>query len=253
MRENEPIERDYETEARAEGWVPESEWEGDEDRKPKEFVDAKTFVERGEKISGHLKKKLEKIEAELSNVRSSADEFRSMAQKNLEKERKEKEKLLKSLEDERAKAVSDGDGQRFSELDSEISELRSETKADPSVEQHKILVDKFISENNWYTSNDKLAAFADGIAERIASSGYTGQAYFNELSRRVKETFPEEFENPSRKQQTVEGGGDREERDPKPKSWNALPKDAKAQCEKFMRDIPGFTKEDYLSNYEWDE
>jgi len=246
-------ERDYEAEARSEGWVPEDEWQGDEDRKPKEFVDAKTFVERGEKISGHLKKKLERMEAELNDVKSSANEFRTMAQKNLEREQREKAKLLKSLEEERAKAVTDGDGQRFNELDSEIAELRSETQEDPSVETHKRLVDKFVSENSWYTSNEKLAGYADGIAERVASAGYTGEAYFNELARRVKETFPEEFENPNRTKQTVESGGDREERDPKPKSWNALPKEAKAQCEKFMRDIPGFKKEDYLANYDWED
>ena len=116
------------------------------------------------------------------------------------------------------------------------------------------MAQNWADKNKWYATNTKLSAFADGIADRIISQGYTGQAYFNELTREVKENFPEEFENPNRsKPGTVESGGDKGVTDSKAKTWGSLPAEDKAVANRFIKDIPGFTKEAFLETYEWEE
>jgi hypothetical protein len=110
-----------------------------------------------------------------------------------------------------------------------------------------------VNDNRWYIENPKLAAYADGLADRIRAEGYDGQAYFSELTKRVKADFPNEFENPARhKANGVEAGGQKGSTDSKAHTYENLPADAKAACNDFV--AQGFTtKEDYLKNYEWDE
>ena len=46
--------------------------------------------------------------------------------------------------------------------------------------------------------NPKLATFADGLEYRVQAEGYSGANFFPEVTRRTREAFPEEFENPNR-------------------------------------------------------
>lgn len=252
MSENAELEdagsEDYETQARAEGWVPEEEWQGD--NKPKNFVDAETFVKRGHNIQGILKQKVEKLEAQLSSVEQTTAEFRAHTKKQLEKEAAEKAKLIKELEAKRETAITEGDGQTFTMADQELTQLRSEQPVGKTA--HDELAQNWLSKNGWYTSDPVRKAFADGIAETIDAEGYMGQAYFNELTRRTQEAFPDKFK-PATAAPAVEGARDSGETSPKPKSFDALPADAKEQCERFVNSIKGYTKEEYLANYDWDE
>ena len=68
----------------------------------------------------------------------------------------------------------------------------------------------------------------------------------------MKEEFPEEFKNPNRdKPNGVDPGGEKTTTS-KAKSYESLPADAKKACDQFVRDIPGFKREDYLNTYEWE-
>ena len=246
-QENTEQERDYEAEARAQGWVPEEEFKGA--NPPKEFLDAKTFVERGTEINGYLKTKLARLEEQLEETRRASGEFREFTQKQLNRERKERENLIKELESRRAQAIQDSDGDEFTRVDKELTDLRQEQQADLSP-KHDPLVEKFLAENSWYSTNPKLAGYADGIAEKVVAEGYREQAYYNELARRVKETFPEEFSTPSTPH--VESGQESKASSPGSKSYEALPPEAKEQCDIFIRTIPNFTKEQYVATYDWD-
>ena len=241
--------RDYESEARQEGWVPEEEFQGD--KPPEKFLDAKTFVERGEKISGVLKSKLSKVEQELQAVKeqnaTANAEFKKFHEKALEKERREKAELVKQLEAKREAAISEGDGQTFTQVDRELNELRSEVPDKKST--HNDMVQAWVDNNQWYVSDEKLAAYADGIAERVQAQGYTGQAYFSELTRRVKETFPESFNPPKPPPVT---GGKVSEDSPNAQSFDNLPQDAKDAFKRFSKSF-GVSKEEYLANYDWDQ
>lgn len=114
------------------------------------------------------------------------------------------------------------------------------------------MAEQWLSDNSWYKTDDTLAAFADGIADRIAGSGFRGQAYYNELTKRVKDTFPDKFKNPNRdKPNGVETAGEQVVAS-KDRTFEKLPKDAKDAYARFKRDIPGFSKEQYLASYDWE-
>lgn len=243
-------EENYEEEARKDGWVPKEEWRGD----PEKWTDAKTFVENGQKINGILKSKVERLEQALEANKQTASEFREYTQRQREKEQRELKARIEELEKERAEAVTEGDGQRFTKLDNEINELRSE--AAPKEDPIKEIAASWQSENPWYKpqSEDEMSIYADGIADRVANEGYTGRAYFNEITRRVKARFPENFDNPKRKEPaSVESPGASRDRPSNGRSYDDLPPEDKAQCQRFIKEIPGFTKEQFLEQYDWDE
>jgi hypothetical protein len=238
----------YEEEASKDGWVPQEEWKG----APEKWVDAQTFVENGQKINGILKSKVERLESALEENKRAAKEFKEWTDKQREKERTELKSRIAELEKEREKAVSEGDGQKFTEVDREIRKLEKAPQDDPLKE----IAAAWQTENTWYKprSDDELSIYADGIADRVAAEGYTGRAYFNEITRRVQSRFPEKFDNPRRSAPaSVEAPGASRDRPSNGRSFNDLPPDAKAQCSRFLKEIPGFTKEAFLEQYDWDE
>jgi hypothetical protein len=97
-----------------------------------------------------------------------------------------------------------------------------------------------------------LQIYADGISERIVQEGYVGQAYFKELTNRVKARFPDKFENKRRTSaNNVEVGGELETQVSEAHTYENLPADAKAACDRFVAN--GLTtKEQYVESYEWD-
>ena len=241
---------DYEDKARQDGWVPQDEWRGD----PEKWVDAEKFVKKGEEINGILRSKVEKLESAIEQQRQTFQEFKSFSEKALEKERREAQVKIKQLESERAEAISEGDGQRFTKLDNEIQELRKESSKEPSRPADvNALADQWQSKNEWYGTDDDLTIYADGVAQRVINEGFTGQAYFNELTRRVKEKYPDRFENPKRAQPSnVEEPGVSKDSSSNGRSWSDLPDEAKTAFKRFQQQMPDYTKEQYLAAYDWE-
>jgi DNA-binding transcriptional MerR regulator len=243
-------ERNFETEARQQGWVGKEDFKGD----PEKWTDAQSFVEKGEKIAGIANKRARELKDLLDQTRETNRQASEHFKKTLERERKEHESEIKRLTEVRKKAITDGDGDTFTRADERLNELRKDTptEVDPEKAKYDRLATQWASDNDWYGQNGKLTGYADGIAERVANEGYSGKAYFTELTRRVKEEFPEEFKNPNRgKANGVESGGEKGSNS-KAKSYENLPADAKKACDKFVRDIPNYKREDYLNTYEWE-
>lgn len=242
-------ERDYEHDAQQEGWRPKEEWQGN----PEQWVDAKTFVERGEKIAGILKKKVDSLEQRLSAAEVANRKFGEYHKKTIQKERETAEHQVEKMKEKLAEAIEQGDGQAFNMLNDRIHTMQNNMPEPDFETTYDDVTEKWLSENEWYRTDPVLATFADGAADRIRSQGYAGQAYFNELTRMVKETFPEKFGNPNRNRASSVGEGSPDiDIEVKPKTYEALPKEAKQACDNFV--AQGFmTKEDYVNEYDWDE
>lgn len=238
--------RDYETEAKAQGWAPEEDWHGDPPKGG--FKTAEQFIKDGENIPAILKSKVEKLEGRVDELLDSNKKFNEFSQRSLEKERKEKEKVIAELEDVRKNAITEGDGEAFDRADKQINDLRNQ--APPSQELDPV-AKRWLDTNPWYQTNDTLAAHADGLADRLVAQGYTGQAYFDELSKRVQDAFPDEFGNKNRsKPSSVESATPSS---PSSKhTFDSLPADAKEAYAQFKRDIPGFTKAQFVEQYDWE-
>jgi hypothetical protein len=246
-------ERNYEQEASQEGWRPQEEWGGDPDK----WVDAKTFVERGENIAGILKSRLSKMENRLERAEEANRKFGEYHKQTIEKERKAAQEHIDYLESQLAQAIETGDGQTFNQINKEINELRNNMPTDDepfdaSGFQH--IASEWLANNSWYNTNPKLATYADGAAEKLRAQGFRGRAYFDELTSVVKSAFPDEFSNPNRSRESSVGSDASEEApsDGKKHTYRNLPADAKKACDEFVG--AGFmTREEYVKQYEWDE
>lgn len=246
--------RDFEAEARTSGWVPQDAWKGPPDR----WVDAQKFVERGEQffpfVQAKLKKSLDKIdqlEGTVNELRTGNEEFRRFHETALAKQKREHEETIASLEAARNKAVTEGDGEAFAKAEKQLEQARKEpvttTQAKPTVPDFQR---EWLAENAWYSADVELAAMADGMSDLLARQQPTlkGRPFLDELSKRVKTAVPHKFttQRPTTTEAHTNGIGGKKDR-----SYEALPAEAKAACDRFVKTIPGFTKEAYVSSYDW--
>jgi len=240
-------EQDYEHDAREQGWKPEEEWKGDPPASG--FKTAEQFVKDGEQIPGILKSQIGRLNDQMDSMKGTFAEFQDYTRKQQEKSRKENERLISELEQVRAQAVTDGDGAAFAKADRDIQNLEpNEPKAEPI----DPLGQEWATKSTWYGKDPELTELADDIYVSIQRDGYTGKAYYAELDRRVKNARPDKFENSRRnKASTVEGGGNRDTGGGE-QTWANLPKEDRATAERFIAEMPGFTKEQFLSEYEWE-
>jgi hypothetical protein len=244
------VERDYEAEATKEGWN--ADYDG---------ANAKTaqeFVESGEKIAGiavskarKLEKTVEGLNARLETMESTKAEFVDFNQRALAKERQEKDKAIAELKAERSEAISEGDGQRVTMLEDKLEEAQAAPQVQPGQEPW---AREWASENPWYATDHIRRGAADGIANQLRQMNFpdTGKNFMDEVSRQVREAFPAKFENPNRKQGITNGDGTKtDETAPKgERSFDALPSDAQAACDRFVAEGL-MTKKDYLATYDW--
>lgn len=248
-------ERDYEAEARAEGWVPPHEWKGD----PAKHVDAETFVKRGETILPIVNAKNRKLVEQVEDLRKTVDDlklgnsqFREFHEQSLARERQQREAAIKQLEAARTKAINDSNGEAFAEADRRINELRTQPAKQSGLSDAQRA---WLTENPWYQSDRVLRALADGLSDGLAAERpeLVGRREFlDELTKRVKAEMPQKFENPNRQRSVVENTTPNGNGNGKAKTYDNLPSEAKVACDRFVRTIPGYTKEKYVAEYAWD-
>lgn len=248
-------ERNFEAEAKADGWVAQAEFKGEATK----WVDAETFVKRGEEILPIVNAKNRKLTETVEDLRKTVDElkvgnsqFREFHEQSLARARQEKDAAIAQLETIRKKAITDSDGEAFDRADKRIQELRAQPAQRPGLSPAQRA---WLEDNPWYSSDKTLKALADGLSDDLAAErpDLVGRREFlDELAKRVKAEMPHKFENPNRQRTTVEntppgGGGNG-----KQKTYENLPADARSACDRFIKTIPGFTKEKYVADYQWD-
>jgi len=255
MSTNEGEVRDYEAEARAHGWQEQAAWKGP----PERWADAKTFVERGEQIFSYVQAKnrdllktVENLKGEVGELKEGNRLFNEFHEKTVSKERRERDAAIAQLEAERAKAITDGDGQAFTLKDRQIREMQAEP---PRAEQIPPATQAWLNENGWYQTDPVLKSIADGLSDLIAreNPGLKGRAFLDRLTERVQAEVPHKFKNSRREEHITEGHEPKKVQNSKAKTFENLPEEAKNACARFERTIPGFTKDKYLSNYDWSE
>lgn len=254
-QENQEQARDYESEAKSSGWVPLDTWKGPADR----WVDAQKFVERGEQffpfVQAKLKKSLDKIdqlEATVGELRSGSEEFRRFHESALAKQKREHEEHISQLEAARSRAVTEGDGEAFQKAELQLETARKQAVPVSAPPKASVPTDtqQWLAENAWYNADRELAAITDGMSDLLAKEqpALKGRPFLDELAKRVKTVVPHKFatQRVTTTESHSNGGGGA-----KARTYEALPAEAKAACDRFVKTIPGFTKESYVSSYDW--
>ena len=240
--------RDYEQEARKGGWVPQEEWKGEDDA----WKPAQQFVEDGEKtlpiFKARVEKELGELKDELKQAKRANTEAGDFFRNYKERQEKETADLRDKLVEKRQQAVDDSDGQAFTAADKELRELDAQpTQTFPPETK------QWLTDNPWYETNEKLSIYADGVADRLVQQGYVGgsKAYWDELTTRVKDAHPDEFENKQRSRPaSVEDTS--ETIDSKPKTAANLPADAKKAGNEFVEQGLFKDLEEYAAAYDWE-
>ena len=250
-----------EKEARLFGWRPQEEYDGPAER----WKPADEFLEEGKRINGFLRKDLDKLRAELSKRDASIAELkttmREFAAFHQETEKKAYERAVKELKEERKIALREGDGERLVQIEDRIEELNEaapkgrqpqqeqEQRPDPAQDP---VWQGWVAENKWFRESPKLRAISNGYGDlvRAESPHLFGREFLDEVKRRVQEDFPEAFENTERKRASAVGGaGETRGNGGGAKSYNALPPEAKVQCDKFVKSGMVASREQYVKDY----
>lgn len=256
--------RDFETEARKDGWVPESEWKGE--KRPAVFLDAETFVKKGEEFATFSRKENKQLRKELDELKKSVDsrvtKLVNVGRANFEREQANYEKEIARLKNEQVKAVEAGDVPAFKRLDKEISETLAPEEVDEPATEGAATVDgnaivaKFQEKNPWYKTDKLLTAYAERLSDKIAKDSDDKLPLADNLElveRKMRLEYPEQYatKKATNGHANVDGGSDFStvsRSDPLLK----LPNEARTQCLADMAKYPDIykTKAAWIAVYE---
>lgn len=261
---------DYESEARAQGWVAQEEYRGSE----RDWVDAETFVKRGREILPIVRKNNEKLLKELQEARKIAEEARSTAKEFQKFQKEQYERKAKDLEAQmaaikaaRREAITAGDGDRVIELEEAQDALKEEiaiTKEQARVEPPKPEVREepkpdaslqaWLDRNDWFGVDKRTTGIANGLGEalRAENPNLVGQAFLDKLDEELATTLPDKF-GKKRVANPMDGGTPSTGRPTKSKqSYDNLPAEAKSACDRFVKQGL-MSREEYVADYDWTE
>ena len=243
--------RDYEEEARSQGWKPKEEF-GDDDK----WVDAKTFVERGEQFVGILKPRIDKLERKLQYQEQVNRDIANQYKRLEESEKRKRQQLEEELVALRKKAIEENDGEAFEEADTQLNQLRQNKSPDTNTEATPpSWFNDWMVDNAWYGKDTVMRSVADGIAQELRDAGtyLTGREFMDAVSERVKAELPHKFENPRKARQSdpdVEPTGGRKTTvNSDAATWDNLPAEAKKECTRLIKEGVIKSKEQYAEIY----
>lgn len=210
------IER-IEAEARANGWRPLAEYRGE----PGRWVDAATFLERGNTFLPIVRKQRDQavaenaaLRSEMTALRDEVTATRADMQKLLDFSRRSDQagydRAVRDLKAQQREAVAAGDTTRFDEIEEQIdtmTEARREASAPlapaaappaptprPAVAPNPA-VEAFVAENPWFTSDRVLnqAMIAEHTAAMDEFPGVSPSEQLQIAKDAVMRRFPKKF------------------------------------------------------------
>lgn len=259
-----------EKEARQFGWVALDEFRGGEDK----WVDAETFVKRGKEITPilrennkRLQKDLDAAKSEIEEIRQTAKEFRQYQKDQLKVKIEQFDNELARLKAAKAQAINDSDGTTVAQIEEAIDSIK-ESKAAIKVESEKPLpedkkpasnkpdpvLQAWLDQNDWFGSDKRMTRICNSIGEDLREDypDLVGKPFLDKLSEEIEKEFPDRFTK-RKPTSPVEGGSNK----PAPRrgsnehSYDKLPADAKAACDRYVKQKL-MTKEEYVNEYQWD-
>jgi uncharacterized small protein (DUF1192 family) len=113
-----------ESDAMRKGWLPKDQYKGD----PKTWVDATTFLDRGDKFNKNLQAEVNRLKLEL---KGQGDGFKKLAkfyQESLDAKDSQLQSAITALRTQRSEAQADGDHNTVVQIEDRIDLLKGEQK-----------------------------------------------------------------------------------------------------------------------------
>ncbi len=260
---------DVEARARRMGWKPKEEFRGPEDR----WTPADAYVARAEtehpvlleryRVLDDKYAKLERaLEGSQSKISEQTAVLRELAEFSSKGEQRAYARAKRELEDKMKVAVAHADTDTYAATKAELDKLEAprpiaaaQTEARQQQQQPAIdpLVASWVRDNTWFDKDPEARAAATGICGDLQARGVPLGEALTKVREVIAKRFPEHFENPARSQAaSVATPGAAPSTKPRnPRSYESLPPDAKKACDRFVKQIPGFTREQYVEQFDW--
>lgn len=270
-----------ETRARNMGWRPREDWRGD----PARWTDAAEFVDRGERLLPLVNERNRALDKTVTDLRGQVAKQNETLEFLVKTARNAEtigyKRAMRELQERREAAVDAGDKTAFARVEEEIKELGPA----PVVEAPKPdgggngaaapdpVVVAWAKRNPWFHSDPMANAAAIvaldqvqkrdpslSLEEALVEVEQTIQGDFPRLFRRVEpgSDDPPPAPAPRRSTAPMVASPSTAARSgtPKPRSFDAMPADVKAQYDRSVRMLEGkgekLTKEEFAGYY-WDQ
>lgn len=223
------------------GWTPKAQFKGD----PEKWVDAETFVKRGEEFLPFLKANNRRLEQALERTRA---DLKTLADHHSKTAQREYQRAYNDIQRQLDDAAASGDVQGVRDATDALVELSKETgPAAAPASQASELLEAWKADNPWYGVDTVMTAAANAIGNELFEKGVTGKAQTEEVTKRIKAEFPHKFENPARRQAAaVESAGGPRGKGAKGRS--DLPTDARQFMDRMVKQGL-MTEAEYLKDY----
>lgn len=232
-------EADFIDQASRKGWVPKDKYTGPADK----WVDAKTFIQRGERFTKNLVREVEGLKRQLADFEGTKAAFVKFHNETLEKKDKELKDAITQLRIQRSAATRDGDDEGAVALEDRIEVLegqRKEIKAIPVEATPKegeaaaakppgggpnpndpVLLEWIEDGNTWFNDDETLRKYAVELGEGFIKDGtkLRGRPFLDFVAEKMRENFPRKFKlldgksasseeaAPAARRSTAEGSG----------------------------------------------
>jgi hypothetical protein len=250
-----------ETRARQLGWAPKEKFRGD----PEMWVDAATYVKRGEEILPIVKENNRRLQADVARlaqhaghmeqlVRAGQESMQALLEHQEETTRKtverEKRALLARLKDVRENGTIEEEFEIQDELTTINASLAAPVKKEekPAQQQQQRIDPAFLAwqeENgDWFGVDKRKTALAVGIGEELrsdpANAGLMGKAFYDRISQELGDMTPAR----RRPVDKVAGGGNHTPGGgggggTAKKTYASLPPEAKEVCDRQEKKLVG--------------
>ena len=261
-----------EARARNMGWMPKGAWRGEPDR----WVDAATYVERGERMLPLLQERNRALDKTVSDLKTESRESKQMLSDLLTRTRKAEklgyDRALRELSQKRAEAVAQGDAETFNRVEAEIREMGPAPEVpqaapvQPQAPGTDPVVTAWVRRNTWFNRDPEANAMAVAALTAVErdNPGASLEEHLAEVEDRIAKRFPEHFparqrlpagtdpdpdpdpdpeptpQNENRRRApAVMSSSTHAERRPGARSFEAMPADVKAQFERQKKMMAG--------------
>jgi hypothetical protein len=238
--------------AKGMGHIPKEEFRGD----PEKWVDAEKYVERAENLMPILKSQLGKYEGEISTLKATVASQTKTTEQILKMNEKTQQiaydMAVKDVTEKQAKFVEDGNVDEWRRLEGEKDKIQRPEPIKAEIVQENPLFDQWRTGNEWYKKDKDMTDYADFSARMLKESNpdMPYSQVLTEVDKKIKNTFPQKFENPNReKPSVVDSGTTREIAPKKGDTYNDLPADAKTVCNQNVDQGLYKSKEDWVKSY----
>lgn len=254
------IHDESETEARRLGWVAKEEFKGD----PEKWRPAEEFLDRGKRILPIVLRDNEKLQRRIGQLEGRLQETLETTKQLVEYHTKGEERAYdrakRDLEAKAETAAANADTAGVRTAMAEIDALKKQhetpkPKIEPPVQKDPLIQD-WIEKESWFLKDKILNTFAGEIYGELERSkpGVSTAELLAETKRRTVEKFPEKFGiNPARENPAAVASPTGTASRKRGKSYDDLPEEARRACDKFVRTIPGYSREKYVKDYDWGE